>query len=82
MREILLFIRSDSGSWGREDVQMTTKRYDWTLQSVMEFTLLHKSRMNRRRIKAGLAAFMNENELNAEEEIRLVQILLEVRRVK
>ena len=61
---------------------MTTKRCDWTVQSVMQFPLLHKFRMNRRRIEAGLAAFMNENELNAEEEIRTVRILLKVRRVK
>jgi hypothetical protein len=74
--------KRDSGCWGREDVDVTNRRCDWTLRSVTQFTLLHKFRMNRRRNEAGLAAFMNENELNSEEEIRLAQILLEVRRVK
>ena len=82
MSEILRFMTSDSGSWDREDLEVTTKSCDWTLQSVMEFTLLHKSRMNRRRIETVLAALMNKNERKAEEEIRLVQILLKVRRVK
>jgi len=41
-------------------------------KSLMQFTFLHKFRLNRRRIESGLAAFMNENELNAEGEIRLV----------
>ena len=67
---------------GREYVEVTTERCDWTVQSIMHFTLIHKLRMNRRRIEAGLAAFMNANELNSEEEIRMVQILLKVRRVK
>jgi hypothetical protein len=51
-------------------------------KSLMRFILLHKFRMNRRRIEAGLAAFMNEYELNAEEEISLVQILLKVLHVE
>ena len=54
-------------------------RLDATIRNAVHTS---KFRTNRRRIEADLASFMNENELNAEEEIRVVQILVEVRRVK